>query len=91
MLQTQHFITTDESEVKRLIRNNPWATFVANTSQGIVASHYPVLLDEETEGISILSHVGKPDDRNLGLGEREMMLISTGPAWLHLARLVRPR
>lgn len=79
MLQTKHFITTDESEVKRLIRNNPWGTFVADTTQGIVASHYPILLDEECDGISILSHVGKPDDRNLELGEREMMLIVQGP------------
>lgn len=79
MLQTKHFITTDEAEVKRLIRNNPWGTFVANTSQGIMASHYPVLLDEDTDGISVVSHVGKPDDRNLELGEREMMLIIQGP------------
>lgn len=80
MLQTKHFITTDETEVRRLVRDNPWGTFVANTAQGIVASHYPVLLDEEdTEGISIVSHVGKPDDRNLELGEREMMLIVQGP------------
>lgn len=79
MLQTKHYITTDEAEVKRLIRNNPWGTFVTNTSTGIVASHYPVLLEEDGENLSIVSHVGRPDDRNLELGEREMMLIIQGP------------
>ena len=29
------------------VRNNPWATFVSATSAGLVASHYPVLLDED--------------------------------------------
>lgn len=79
MLQTPHYITRDDAEVKRLIRENPWGTFVASTSEGIVASHYPVLLDDDADGISILSHVGKPDDQNLELGEREMMLIIQGP------------
>lgn len=79
MLQTKHYITTDEAEVKRLIRDNPWGTFVATTAAGVVASHYPVLLEEDAEGISIVSHVGRPDDRELELGEREMMLIIQGP------------
>lgn len=40
---------TDPEEVKRLIRGNSWATFVSNTSNGLIASHYPVILDEDAE------------------------------------------
>ena len=43
---------TDPDEVKRLIRAHPWATIVsATTGRGLVASHYPVLLDETADGI----------------------------------------
>ena len=58
MRYTPRYLMTDPAEVKRLIRHNPWATFVSHTSEGLVASHYPVLLDEDAEGISILSHFG---------------------------------
>ena len=49
MRQTPRFLMTDPEEVKRLIRENPWATFVSPTSSGLVASHYPVLLDDRDE------------------------------------------
>ena len=70
---------TDPEEVKRLIRGNPWATFVSHTSNGLIASHYPVLLDENAEGITILSHFGRPDEKLHELGEREMLVIIQGP------------
>jgi transcriptional regulator len=70
---------TDENEVKRLIRENPWATIVSNTSAGLVASHYPVILEETTEGISIVSHVGRPDERLHELGQHEVLVIVQGP------------
>ncbi len=71
---------TDPDEVKRLIRENPWATFVSPTTGGLVASHYPVLLDEEhREGITILSHFGRPDDVTHELGQHEVLVIIQGP------------
>lgn len=74
------YLMTDPDEVKRLIRGNPWATFVSQTSNGLVASHYPVLLDEEdAEGITILSHFGRPDEKLHDLGEGEMLVIIQGP------------
>lgn len=79
MRYTPRYLMTDPAEVKRLIRNNPWATFVSHTSEGLVASHYPVLLDEDAEGISILSHFGRPDDRLHELGEHQMLVIIQGP------------
>ena len=65
MRYTPHYLLTDEDEVKRLIRENPWATIVSNTAKGLVASHYPVVLEEDQPGISIVSHVGRPDERIL--------------------------
>lgn len=79
MKHTAHFMLDDPNEVKRLIRENPWATFVSHTSNGLIASHYPILLDENADGIVILSHFGKPDDRLHELGEHEMLVIVQGP------------
>jgi transcriptional regulator len=71
---------TDPEEVKRLIRENPWATIVSHTSTGLVASHYPVILEETDDGtISIVSHVGRPDEKLHELGEHEVMVIIQGP------------
>ena len=70
---------TDPEEVKRLIRAAPWATFVSAASSGLVASHYPVLLDETADGITLLSHVGRPDDELHELGQHQMLVIVQGP------------
>lgn len=87
MRRTPHYVTTDTEEVRKLIRENPWATIVANTAKGMVASHYPVMLEEGRDEISIVSHVGKPDDRSLELGTAEVLVIIQGahgyisPSW----------
>ena len=73
------FSLDDVETVKRLIRENPWATIVSTTGAGLVASHYPVMLDEQREEISVLSHVGKPDEQLHELGQHEVILIVQGP------------
>lgn len=79
MRHTPRFLMTDPDEVKRLIRQHPWATIVSSTSKGLVASHYPVLLDEVKDDIVLLSHVGRPDDELHELGEHEVLVIIQGP------------
>lgn len=79
MRHTPHYLMTDQEEVKRLIRQHPWATIVSPTSAGLVASHYPVLLEEGREEISIVSHVGRPDEALHELGEHEVLVIIQGP------------
>lgn len=79
MRHNPSFVIDDPQEVRRLIRENPWATIVAGTAKGLVASHYPVLLEENRDEISIVSHVGRPDDRLLELGSSEMLVIIQGP------------
>ncbi len=79
MRHTPKFLMTDPNEVKRLIRQHPWATIVSSTSRGLVASHYPVLLDESEDDIMLLGHVGRPDDELHELGEHEVLVIIQGP------------
>jgi len=79
MRHTPTYVVTDPDEIKRLIRENPWATLVSNTATGLVASHYPVILEEDAEGISIVSHVGRPDETLHELGQHEMLVVIQGP------------
>jgi transcriptional regulator len=76
----------DPEFVRELIEENPWAVLVSENG-GLVASHYPVLLDEDVEELAILTHLGKPDDELHGIGEGEMLVIVQGehgyvsPSW----------
>jgi transcriptional regulator len=76
----------DPAVVRELIEENPWATLVS-ANGGLVASHYPVLLDEEAEGLAVVTHLGRPDDGLHGVGEGEMLVIVQGnhgyvsPSW----------
>lgn len=79
MRNIPRYLMTDPEEVKRLIRSAPWATFVSATSTGLVASHYPALLDESAEGITVLSHFGRPDDELHELGRHPLLVIIQGP------------
>ena len=74
-----YYELTDLEEIRRLIRENPWATLVSNPSTGLVASHYPILLEEDREDISIVTHVGRPDETVHELGEHELLVIVQGP------------
>jgi transcriptional regulator len=76
---TPRYLMTDPREVERLIRNYPWATFVSATSNGLVASHYPLLLDETAPTLTVLSHFGRPDDELHELGQHQMLVIVQGP------------
>jgi transcriptional regulator len=79
MRQNPSFAMTDVVELRRLIDRNPWMTLVSDTADGLVASHYAVLLDEERDDLTIVGHVGKPDDLIHGLGERELLVVVQGP------------
>jgi transcriptional regulator len=79
MRHTPTYLMTDPAEVARLVRGNPWATYVSSTSNGLVASHYPTLLDETAEELTILSHFGRPDEQLHELGEHELLVVIQGP------------
>lgn len=70
----------DAEGIRALVRENPWATIVSFVpGKGLVSSHYPILLDEDADGIAIVSHVGRPDERLHELGQHEAMVIVYGP------------
>lgn len=46
MRQNPSFTLASAGEIKRLVRENPWGTIVSSTSNGLVASHYPFVLEE---------------------------------------------
>ena len=77
----------DPELVRELVRENPWATLVSQGPDGLVASHYPVLLDEEAPGLALVTHVGRPDEEVHGLGGGEVLVIVQGthgyvsPSW----------
>lgn len=83
MLSTRHYRLEDEGEVRRLVERHPWATFVSMTRTGLVASHYPVILDpshtSKADGITLVSHFGRPDDVLHELGAHEVLVIVQGP------------
>lgn len=76
----------DPAVVRQLIEENPWAVLVSE-NQGLVASHYPVLLDPEAEELTILTHLGRPDDELHAIAGGELLVVVQGhhgyvsPSW----------
>jgi transcriptional regulator len=71
---------TDEAVVRRLIDENPWATIVSDNGDELVASHYPILLDDRAgDELTVVTHVGRPDEQVHRLGTSEVLLIVAGP------------
>ena len=86
----------DPGAVRDLVRQNPWATIVSDNAGELVASHYPVLLDENADDLALLTHVGRPDEELHGFGEREVLVIVQGhhgylsPSWYGPAGIRAP-
>ncbi|WP_435744662.1 FMN-binding negative transcriptional regulator [Microbacterium sp. PMB16] len=79
MRQNPSFTLADVTEIRRVVDANPWATIVSEGDDGLVASHYVVLLDESRDDLTIVGHVGRPDDLIHGMGERELLVVFQGP------------
>jgi len=80
MRSNSDYSLTDPNAIKALIRANPWATMISHSSQGLVVSHYPFLLEDDTDEIVLVSHVGRPDERLHELGEHEIVVVFYGPS-----------
>ncbi|WP_040165350.1 FMN-binding negative transcriptional regulator [Microbacterium gorillae] len=79
MRQNPSFAMTDVAELRRIIARHPWATLIGHGPDGVTASHYAILLDEDRDDLTIVGHVGRPDEAILGLGEGELTVIFQGP------------
>lgn len=80
MRENPGYALTDPDAVRALIRAHPWATMASATPDGVVVSHYPFLLDEAADGIALLSHLGRPDERLHRLGSSELVVVFAGPS-----------
>ena len=87
MRHNPHHFVDDPEAVRRLIRENPWGILVSAHDDQLVASHYPLLLDEDCDELAVFTHVGRPDEKLHGFGKQEIMLIVQGvhgyisPSW----------
>ena len=87
MRHNPHHFADDPDIVRLLIRENPWGILISYHGDQLVASHYPVLLDEDCDELAVFTHVGRPDEEIHGFGQREIMLIVQGahgyisPSW----------
>jgi transcriptional regulator len=87
MRHNPYHFADDPELVRTLIREHPWGILVSDPGGQLVASHYPLMLDEHSEELAVFTHVGRPDEQIHGFGEREMMLIVQGnhgyisPSW----------
>ena len=81
------FAADDPELVKDLVREHPWATLVTSTASGLAASHYPMLVDEGAPGLTLLTHLGRPDEEVLEIDRGEVLVIVQGhhgyisPGW----------
>jgi len=75
----------DPGVVRQLIEENPWAVLISE-NEGLVASHCPVML-EPGEELTVVTHLGRPDDELHGIGDGELLVIVQGhhgyvsPSW----------
>jgi transcriptional regulator len=87
MRDNSEYAVTDVQVVRILIAENPWATIVSHAEAGMVASHCPVLLDDRSDELAVVTHVGRPDEELHRFGTSEMLLIVAGshgyisPSW----------
>lgn len=67
----------DTDRIRSLVEDNPWATLVSAAADGLVASHLPVLVEPGQE-LTVVGHLGRPDDELHELGSHEAMLVVEG-------------
>lgn len=81
MRHNPDYALDDKEKVRELVSQYPWASIVSHVpGRGLVCSHYPVLVEEDTDGeIVLVSHVGRPDERLHELGAHEVMVLIYGP------------
>ena len=80
VIETPDHAVPDEQWVRDLVHDEGWGVLVTSGDRGLVASHVPVVLDADADGLVVLGHLGRPDDQTHGLdGVRESLLVITGP------------
>lgn len=70
------FAVRDPAAWRSLVRDHGWATLItAQSTGGLVVSHLPVIVDEESEELAVLGHLARTDAAEHELGEHDVVLI----------------
>jgi transcriptional regulator len=69
----------DPAAIREVIRAYPFITLITAAGAGLIASHCPVLIDDDRPGLSLVGHLGRPDDERHELGRHEVLVIAQGP------------
>lgn len=78
MRHTPSSVLSDGDDVKRLVRENPWGTLISAPAAGLIASHYPAVL-EETDDESIM-----PEPTSLQLDAERALRVAQGTVGIRL-------
>lgn len=72
----KHFEENREEEIKRIIENFPLAILVANTKNGIVANHIPLLLYKfSNEKKILIGHIAKANNLHEELNDNDNVMV----------------
>ena len=97
MYLPSHFKEQDESVLYAFMRAHPFATLVTSSSEGPIASHLPVYLDEQKEAKAcrLLGHVARANShwKHFASCEKSLMIFHgphgyISPAWYRSDQLV---
>lgn len=75
----------DLSDVYNYIRNNGFATLLSNQDNRIIATHIPLLLEEQEEGTyRLLGHIARANEQKvqLGSGEEHLAIFMESHAYI---------
>jgi len=81
----KHFEENREKEIKRIIESFPLAILVANTKNGLVANHLPLLLNKSSNGKKVLiGHIAKNNTlhRELRNNDNVMVIFKSEDAYI---------
>ena len=85
MYVPKHFEENREKEIKRIIESFPLAILVANTKNGLVANHLPLLLNKSSNGKKVLiGHIAKNNTlhRELRNNDNVMVIFKSEDAYI---------
>jgi transcriptional regulator len=80
VLDIPSFRLDDVTALRSLVEEHPWATIVTSASDGtLVVSHLPLVLDDRSDGVTVLGHLARTDAEEHRLGARPVVVIVAGP------------
>lgn len=75
-----HFKIDDQDELIRFMRENMFATLVSNSVEGIIATHLPILVGDDSQPLKLIGHMALANPQWKSFADsREVLVIFQGP------------